>query len=52
MRARTKTGFGAVSRLAREAGLELPAEDAVRPWALLGAAVVDPGTLGERLGPP
>ncbi|MCK6503942.1 hypothetical protein L6R53_11175 [Myxococcota bacterium] len=42
----------AMCRLALGAGLALPAEDVYRPHALLGAAVADPGTLGERLGPP
>lgn len=42
----------AMVRLARDAGLDLPPEDEYRPGALLGACQGDPGTLGERLGPP
>lgn len=42
----------AVCRLGAATGLSLPPEDVYRPHALLGAAAGDPGTPGERLGPP
>ncbi|NOY28113.1 MAG: hypothetical protein GXP62_19785, partial [Oligoflexia bacterium] len=46
----------AVSRLAQDAGFALPGDgadaDVYRPYDLLDAAVGEPGTLGDRLGPP